>query len=72
VEQGADVEARGEDGWTALHRAARYGHEAVVRLLVEQGADVEAWDRDGWTALYHAVENGHEAVVRLLQSAARS
>ena len=51
---------------SGMHLAARWGHEAVVRLLVEQGADVEARDKDGGTALHRAADNGHEAVVRLL------
>jgi ankyrin repeat protein len=33
VEQGADVESKTNDGWTALRWAAKYGHEAVVQLL---------------------------------------
>ena len=51
---------------SGMHLAARWGHEAVVRLLVEQGADVEARDENGWTVLHWAAEYGHEAVVRLL------
>jgi ankyrin repeat protein len=65
-EQGADVNAKDGDGWTALHGAASRGHEAVVRLLVEKGADVNAKHRDRWTALHEAAYKGHEAVVRLL------
>jgi ankyrin repeat protein len=30
LKKGADVEAKGEDGWTALIRAAEGGHKAVV------------------------------------------
>jgi ankyrin repeat domain-containing protein 50 len=53
-------------GQTALHWAARSGHEAVVRLLLAYKADVNAQDQWGWTALLRAAEGGHEAVVRLL------
>jgi hypothetical protein len=46
------VNQRDGDGWTALHRAADGGHEAVMRLLLKKGADVEAKTNDeyGWTA----------------------
>jgi ankyrin repeat protein len=36
---GADLEAKNDNGWTALIRAAYGGHEAIVRLLLEKGAD---------------------------------
>ena len=42
IEQKADVEAKTNNGETALHRAAESGHEAVVRLLLEKGADIDA------------------------------
>jgi ankyrin repeat protein len=66
LDRGADVAAKTEYGWTALHWAAESGHEAVMRLLLDQGADIAAKDERGRTALHWAAENGHEAVVRLL------
>jgi ankyrin repeat domain-containing protein 50 len=66
LEKGTDVEAKTDDGWTALHRAAAQGREAVVQLLLEKRADVEAKTDDGYTALHWAAERGHKAVVRLL------
>jgi ankyrin repeat domain-containing protein 50 len=51
LEKGADVEAKDEDGWTALIKAAEGGYEAVVRLLLEKGVGVEAKDNHGRTAL---------------------
>ena len=47
VETGAfmrDVRTAGE---TALHRAAAYGDEAMIRLLLEHGADKQARDAHG-------------------------
>jgi ankyrin repeat protein len=66
LEKGADVEAKDNNGGTALYRAAGSGHEAMVRLLLEKGADVEAKNNNGWMALYRAAGSRHEAVVQLL------
>lgn len=51
---------------TALHGAAKNGHEATVLLLLQNGADVKVKDDQGWTALDEAAKGEHEAVVRLL------
>jgi len=54
-------------GQTPLSWAARYGHEAVVKLLLEKGAAIETTDiKYGQTPLTWATENGHEGVVKLL------
>ena len=69
LEHKADVDAKDKYGETALHWAAKEGHEAVVRLLVEAKADVNAKNNDRETALHRAAKNGHEAVVKLLVEA---
>ena len=38
LERGAAVTSSAENGWTALHRAAREGHEEVVDLLLRHGS----------------------------------
>jgi ankyrin repeat protein len=44
--RGIDVnEPVGQDGWTALLSAIKYGHRSVVRLLVAAGANVNIWSR---------------------------
>lgn len=54
VEHGADVNAKTEDGWTALTAAAQTGHAQTARLLVEHGALLNvAWK--GYTPLLRAV-----------------
>jgi len=38
LNQGADVKAKGLDGWTALMGAAFKGHAETVRILKQAGA----------------------------------
>jgi ankyrin repeat protein/tRNA A-37 threonylcarbamoyl transferase component Bud32 len=66
IQNGADVNAKDEDGWTTLWLASRNGLMDVVCLLIERGADINAKDGYGWTALWWAAENGHMDVVRFL------
>ena len=60
-EQGADLEATGYDGSTALHDAAWYGRLSVVEYLVGQGADVNARKSNGVTARDEAVSCSTDA-----------
>ncbi len=53
LEHGADVNARDEDGWTALYVATEGGNTDMVKLLLEHGADMAAdWKSIMWKALY--------------------
>ncbi|KAH0536662.1 hypothetical protein FGG08_006488 [Glutinoglossum americanum] len=65
LENGADVNARDDNGWTALDKAAESGHETVVRLLLKPrllGVFNNTWSN----ALLRAAKNGHQAVVKVL------
>jgi ankyrin repeat protein len=66
IKKGANVNAKTEQGRTALHGAAEEGQEATVRLLAEEGVDLTAEDESGTMAIHLAAANGHQAVVRLL------
>ena len=63
---GAGVNQRDNFGFTALHFAAGYGHEAVVTRLIELGAGVNQANKFGFTALHCAAMNGHENTIRVL------
>jgi ankyrin repeat protein len=56
------------DGWgmTALHHAAKKGHEEVVAFLLEQGADASSRSTQRNTALSLAYKHGRLGVVSLL------
>jgi len=55
IQQGADVNLQGHNGWTALALAAQFGHERVVELLLRRGAEVNLQDSQGGTALMFAM-----------------
>jgi ankyrin repeat protein len=66
--RGIDVNAKINNGWTALIYASRDGYTDVVKLLLDRGADVNMKNAIGWTALMAASANGHVEVVTLLLS----
>ncbi len=69
LKQGADVDARDEQGWTALCWAAGAGHVQLVQLLLEHGADVFATGRDRRTPYLIALAACRKDAARLLQAA---
>jgi len=58
--------ARDEDGWTPLHRAAWKNNAEVTKLLVENSADVDSTDKYGETALHEAAKENSVEVAKLL------
>ncbi|NQS99984.1 MAG: ankyrin repeat domain-containing protein [Candidatus Omnitrophica bacterium] len=58
LKQGADVNAKDKDGWTALIEAAAKGHTDTVKALIDAGADVNAKDKYGETAPMNAATGG--------------
>ena len=66
---GADVKAVLENGMTALHVAAIFGHIEIVELLIANGTDVNATDNKfGATSLYGAAGAGQKDIAELLIS----
>jgi ankyrin repeat protein len=59
-EQGADKEARDNDGQTPLELAAERGHLPVVQYLCEQGVDKEVENANGGTLLHLAAADGDD------------
>ncbi|KAF2739906.1 GDPD-domain-containing protein [Polyplosphaeria fusca] len=74
VEAGVDVNYQDDDGETALHVAARYGHEECAQALIRGSAmnktDVDVPEKIfGWTPLFIACVDGHLGVAKLLVTA---
>ena len=63
---GADVNAKYNGGWTALHGAAGVGgHKEIAELLIQNGADVNAKGDFGKTPLDYA--KGYKETADLLR-----
>ena len=74
VEAGVDLDYQDDQGETALHIAARFGHTECARILLEehdgQKANVEVAEKTfGWTPLFIACVDGHIDIVRILITA---
>lgn len=69
LEQTPDlVSSYSSDGWTYLHRAAQFGREDIVDLLLKHGADVNVRAHNGLanTPILCAVISRHEDLVKFL------
>ncbi len=64
---GADVNAKNEDGVTPLSSAAYFGHKKVVELLIAKDADVNAKDNLGDTPIDWAVAWDEPEIADLLR-----
>ena len=66
LDQGADINAKGINGATALMMACWWGHVDIVRLLLDRGANVNGKGLDGYTALMEAARYGRLEIAELL------
>ena len=79
LSDGANVNARNQEGRTPLHSAVNWKRSAIreedvpviieiVELLLTNGADINARDNNGMTPLDIAQENDLHEVVELLRT----
>lgn len=66
---GADVSYFGNDGFTPLMHAAKFGHAAVVKVLLEAGAPWNALSPSNLSAGDLAMEEGHQEAFEILLNA---
>jgi ankyrin repeat protein len=71
LDRGIDINAKANDGQTAVHGAAMQGYDDVIRFLASKGAALDTPDKDGFTPLDVALGkaggfgfSGKEGVVR--------
>lgn len=72
VDHGANVNAVGERGLTALHYAAFENNVEVVSELLACGADPNIKDEDGASPKDWAASAGNKQIITLLQSVNKS
>jgi ankyrin repeat protein len=68
LDAGADINAVGEHGYTALHEAVEQGHYDIVKLLLERGVDKSIENQLGDTAEEHAEIIGEKMIFNLLSA----
>ncbi len=69
IDAGADIDARDEEGRTALHYACANGDTTLGFLLINSGADTNIQDDEERTALYYASENCYTDLAEALLKA---
>lgn len=68
LDNGANIDAKTSDGWTALHSATYWGQTEIVSYLIRRGACVNARTNGQQTPLHiaAAAPNGSRDVLQLL------
>lgn len=69
IEEGADVNYKDTDGWSALSEAVLSGQVEVLKLLIDSHVDVNLKHQKGWTALMVAAQKNQMQAARLLLKA---
>ncbi|MCU4155160.1 ankyrin repeat domain-containing protein [Carboxylicivirga sp. A043] len=66
IDSGVDIEARNENGYTALMLSGYNGHHHIIKLLLEHKPNIDAVDGLNRTALMFASTGPFEAAVEVL------
>ncbi len=61
-----NIDAKDNNGWTALHYAVQQGRVEMVKLLLDKGASIDDEGRNGWTDLQFAVFKGYIEIISIL------
>lgn len=70
LEAGADIDGKGEDGYTPLHDAVAHGKLEAIRYLLKKGASLTSVNDDGETPRQLAESIRREDVIKLIDEIA--
>jgi len=62
----ADVNCKGEEGWTPFHFACMSGNMDLVKFLLKNQPDIDMETKHKFTALHIAAQHGFVDIVELL------
>ncbi len=65
--RGADINAKGKEGVTALHLAILYDNDRIAELLIEKGAGFDIRTDSSYTALYYAYMKRNPRIIKMLE-----
>jgi len=68
LSRSANIEAKNNNGKTALAMASFFGDVPAITLLLDRHADIDTRDNDGYSPLFMASARGHVLVIELLLS----
>ncbi|KAJ9587710.1 hypothetical protein L9F63_018861, partial [Diploptera punctata] len=60
------LEAKNQEGETAVHLASRMGKDDILKKLIESGANINCRDTAGYTPLHYACQSNLPSTVRIL------
>ncbi|XP_059086810.1 serine/threonine-protein phosphatase 6 regulatory ankyrin repeat subunit A-like isoform X2 [Tigriopus californicus] len=66
IRHGAELNVRDKKRQTALHLAAKFGHEAIIGRLLDMNANPLVKEENGRTPLHLSAQNGHLETCRQL------
>ncbi|MBR9983861.1 MAG: ankyrin repeat domain-containing protein [Wolbachia endosymbiont of Homalodisca vitripennis] len=66
LEDGEDIYAQDENGYTPLHHAAANGDVKNAKSLIDNGEDINAQDENGDTPLHYAAAENYKESAKLL------
>lgn len=67
--KGVGIDAKDEQGWTALREAVFQEHTSAVNFLLDRGANPNVKDNEGNSSLHWAAQIGHDGIVAALLNA---
>jgi ankyrin repeat protein len=68
IDDGYDINIKGDDDWTPLHISTFMNREDIVKLLLENGADINAKTNNNKYTIFHLATNkGYYNIINIIK-----